>query len=350
MTSLQKYNVAIVGATGAVGEKLLETLDKKQFPINQLLLLSSKRSAGTEIEFQGKTYTVQEAKPESFEGIDIALFSAGGSVSKKLAPEAVKRGAVVIDNTSAYRMDPEVPLVVPEVNATDIQNHKGIIANPNCSTIQMVVALNALKEKYGLSRVVVSTYQAVSGAGNEAIDELREQSKAVLNGQDMECNILPVSGEKEHYPIAFNALPQIDVFQENGYTFEEMKMINETKKILHDETLKVAATCVRLPFFTSHAESVYVEVEEAGLSAADVKEILNSAPGIVLQDDPENQIYPTPLSAEGKSDVFVGRVRKDLDNDKGFHLWIVSDNLLKGAAWNSVQIAESTVQNNWLQK
>lgn len=350
MTSLQKYNVAIVGATGAVGEKLLETLDKKQFPINELLLLSSKRSAGTEVEFQGKTYTVQEAKPESFEGVDIALFSAGGSVSKKLAPEAVKRGAVVIDNTSAYRMDPEVPLVVPEVNARDIENHKGIIANPNCSTIQMVVALNALKEKYGLSRVVVSTYQAVSGAGNEAIDELRNQSQAALSEEEMECNILPVSGEKKHYPIAFNALPQIDVFQDNGYTFEEMKMINETKKILHDETLKVAATCVRLPFFNSHAESVYVEVEEAGLSAADVKEILNAAPGVVLQDDPENQVYPTPLSAEGKSDVFVGRVRKDLDNDKGFHLWIVSDNLLKGAAWNSVQIAESTVQNNWLQK
>jgi len=350
MTSLQKYNVAVVGATGAVGEKILDSLNNKQIPINQLLLLSSKRSAGTEIEFQGTTYTVQEAKPESFEGIDIAFFSAGGSVSKKLAPEAVKRGAVVIDNTSAFRMDPEVPLVVPEVNAQDIKNHNGIIANPNCSTIQMVAALQPLKEKYGLSRIVVSTYQAVSGAGNEAVDELRDQAKAFLNGEEMESNILPVSGEENHYPIAFNALPQIDVFQDNGYTFEEMKMINETKKIMHDESMKVAATCVRLPFFTSHAESVYIEVDTEGLTAADVKEALSKAPGIVLQDDPNNQVYPTPLTAEGKTDVFVGRVRKDLDNDKGFHLWIVSDNLLKGAAWNSVQIAEATIQNNWLKK
>ncbi|UOQ85628.1 aspartate-semialdehyde dehydrogenase [Gracilibacillus salinarum] len=350
MTTEQQYNVAVVGATGAVGVKMLETLEQKNFPIKELLLLSSKRSAGKQVEYKGNTYTVQEATPESFEGVDIALFSAGGSVSKKLAPEAVKRGAVVVDNTSAYRMDPEVPLVVPEVNEGDIQQHNGIIANPNCSTIQMVAALKPVQEQFGLSRVIVSTYQAVSGAGNEAVDELRNQAKSFLEGEEMQADLLPVSGEKKHYPIAFNALPQIDVFQENGYTFEEMKMINETKKIMHDDGIQVAATCVRLPFFTSHAESVYVEVNNEGVTAEQLKEAIKNADGIVLEDDPENQVYPTPLEAAGKSDVFVGRIRKDLDNEKGFHLWVVSDNLLKGAAWNSVQIAESLIKNNWLSK
>ncbi|UOQ47822.1 aspartate-semialdehyde dehydrogenase [Gracilibacillus caseinilyticus] len=350
MTTEQQYNVAVVGATGAVGVKMLETLEQKNFPIKELLLLSSKRSAGKQVEFKGNTYTVHEATPESFEGVDIALFSAGGSVSKKLAPEAVKRGAVVVDNTSAYRMDPEVPLVVPEVNEGDIQQHNGIIANPNCSTIQMVAALKPVQEQFGLTRVIVSTYQAVSGAGNEAVDELRNQAKSFLEGEEMQADLLPVSGEKKHYPIAFNALPQIDVFQENGYTFEEMKMINETKKIMHDEAIQVAATCVRLPFFTSHAESVYVEVNNGGVTAEQLKEAIKRADGIVLEDDPENQVYPTPLEAAGKSDVFVGRIRKDLDNEKGFHLWVVSDNLLKGAAWNSVQIAESLIKNNWLSK
>ncbi|WP_018932619.1 aspartate-semialdehyde dehydrogenase [Gracilibacillus lacisalsi] len=350
MATGQQYNVAVVGATGAVGAKMLETLDKKNFPINELLLLSSKRSAGKEMEFQGKTYTVQEATPESFEGVDIALFSAGGSVSKKLAPEAVKRGAVVVDNTSAFRMDPEVPLVVPEVNEEDIQKHNGIIANPNCSTIQMVAALKPVQDKFGMSRVIVSTYQAVSGAGNEAVEELHSQSKAFLDGEELKPELLPVSGEKHHYPIAFNALPQIDVFQENGYTFEEMKMINETKKIMHDESVQVAATCVRLPFFTSHAESVYVEVDKDDVTVDQFKEAISNADGVVLEDDPANQVYPTPLEAAGKSDVFVGRIRKDLDNGKGFHLWVVSDNLLKGAAWNSVQIAESLIKNNWLNK
>ncbi|GAE91563.1 aspartate-semialdehyde dehydrogenase [Gracilibacillus boraciitolerans JCM 21714] len=350
MTTTQLYNVAVLGATGAVGTKMLETLDKKNFPIKDLLLLSSKRSAGAEMEFQGKKYTVQEATPESFENIDIALFSAGGGVSKQLAPEAVKRGAVVVDNTSAYRMDPEVPLVVPEVNEEDIKSHNGIIANPNCSTIQMVAALKPIRDLFGMSRVIVSTYQAVSGAGNEALDELRAQSEAFLQGEDLKAELLPVTGEKKYYPIAFNALPQIDVFQENGYTFEEMKMINETKKIMHDDTVQVAATCVRLPFFTSHAESVYVEVDKSGVTVEQLKEAISNAEGVVLEDDPENQVYPTPLSAAGKPDVFVGRIRKDLDNDKGFHLWVVSDNLLKGAAWNSVQIAESLIKNNWLQK
>ncbi|RCW70663.1 aspartate-semialdehyde dehydrogenase [Saliterribacillus persicus] len=348
MTVIKGYNVAVVGATGAVGQKMLETLDKKDFPIENLHLLSSKRSAGKELTYKGETYVVKEATPESFEGIQIALFSAGGSVSKKLADEAVKRGAVVVDNTSAFRMDPEVPLVVPEVNEADITKHKGIIANPNCSTIQMVAALKPIKEKFGLSRVIVSTYQAVSGAGNEAVEELRQQSQDFLNGEEMTADLLPVNGEKKHYPIAFNALPQIDVFQDNGYTFEEMKMINETKKIMHDDSLHVSATCVRLPFFTAHAESVYVEVNDANITVEDIQQALKNADGVVLEDDPTNQVYPTPLSASGKSDVFVGRVRKDIDHPNGFHLWVVSDNLLKGAAWNSVQIAESLIKNNWL--
>jgi aspartate-semialdehyde dehydrogenase len=348
MSETKKYNVAVVGATGAVGQKMLETLEDRNFPIQQLKLLSSSRSAGSKMVFNGKEYVLEEATPESFQNVDIALFSAGGSVSKKLAPEAVKQGAVVIDNTSAYRMAEGVPLVVPEVNEEDIKQHKGIIANPNCSTIQMVAALEPVRKALGMKRVIVSTYQAVSGAGNEAAEELREQSQSFLNGEELEANILPVKGEKNHYPIAFNALPQIDVFQDNGYTFEEMKMINETKKIMHAPDLSVAATCVRLPFFTSHAESVYVEVEEEGVTVEQIKQLMEEAPGIVLEDDPSTQTYPTPLSAAEKKDVFVGRIRKDLDEEKGFHLWVVSDNLLKGAAWNSVQIAESLITNEWL--
>lgn len=347
MSRIKRYNVALLGATGAVGQKILETLEAKNFPINQLKLLSSPRSAGTKIKFKDEIIVVEEAKPESFEGVDIAFFSAGGSISKQLAPEAIKRGVVVVDNTSAYRMDENVPLVVPEVNEVAIKKHQGIIANPNCSTIQMVAALKPIEEKFGLKRVVVSTYQAVSGAGAQAVEELKNQAQAFLNGEDIDAKLLPVKSEPNHYPIAFNALPQIDVFQENGYTFEEMKMINETKKIMSRDDLSVAATCVRLPFFTSHAESVYLEVEK-DVSVKDIHDVLNSAPGIVLKDNIETQEYPTPLDAAGKTDVFVGRVRKDLDNPLGIHLWVVSDNLLKGAAWNSVQIAESLVKNNWL--
>ena len=291
--------------------------------------------------------TLEEATPESFDGVDIALFSAGGSVSKQLAPEAVKRGAVVIDNTSAYRMDENVPLVVPEVNNEDIAKHQGIIANPNCSTIQMVAALKPIQEAFGLNRIVVSTYQAVSGSGLEACEELERQSQQYLNKEEMKAALLPVKGDKKHYPIAFNALPQIDVFDENGYTMEEMKMINETKKIMHAPSMSVAATCVRLPVFTSHAESVYVEIDKEGLQVADVWEVIEGAAGVVLEDNPNTQTYPTPLSAANKTDVFVGRVRKDLDHDKGFHMWIVSDNLIKGAAWNTVQIAESLIENYW---
>lgn len=327
-------HVAVVGATGAVGQQMLKTLADRDFEMDTLTLLSSKRSAGTKVTFRGQEYTVQEATPESFEGVNIALFSAGGNVSKALAPEAVKRGAIVVDNTSAFRMDENIPLVVPEVNEKDLHDHQGIIANPNCSTIQMVVALEPLRQAYGMKKVIVSTYQAVSGAGHEAIDELYSQSQAILNKEDVTPEVMP-------YQIAFNAIPQIDKFQDNGYTFEEMKMINETKKIMHMPELEVAATCVRLPIETGHSESVYVELESNDATVEDLKSILKDAPGITLQDDPSQQIYPMPADAVGKNDVFVGRIRKDLDRPNGFHMWIVSDNLLKGAAWNSVQIAES---------
>ncbi|WP_282060078.1 aspartate-semialdehyde dehydrogenase [Bacillus pumilus] len=327
-------HVAVVGATGAVGQQMLKTLADRDFEMDTLTLLSSKRSAGTKVTFRGQEYTVQEATPESFEGVNIALFSAGGNVSKALAPEAVKRGAIVVDNTSAFRMDENIPLVVPEVNEKDLHDHKGIIANPNCSTIQMVASLEPLRQAYGMKKVIVSTYQAVSGAGHEAIDELYSQSQAILNKEDVKPEVMP-------YQIAFNAIPQIDKFQDNGYTFEEMKMINETKKIMHMPELEVAATCVRLPIETGHSESVYVELESNDATVEDVKSILKDAPGITLQDDPSQQIYPMPADAVGKNDVFVGRIRKDLDRPNGFHMWIVSDNLLKGAAWNSVQIAES---------
>ncbi|HLR66191.1 aspartate-semialdehyde dehydrogenase [Virgibacillus alimentarius] len=348
MSGKKAYNVAIVGATGAVGGKILTILQDRQFPIESLKLLSSKRSAGKKILFNNEEVTVEEATPDSFTGVDIAFFSAGGSISKKLAKKAVDAGAVVVDNTSAYRMDEGVPLVVPEVNEGDLKNHKGLISNPNCSTIQMVAALKPIQSAYGLNRVIVSTYQAVSGAGNAACNELEEQSKQYLNNEEMKAELLPVGGDKNHYPIAFNALPQIDVFGENGYTFEEMKMINETKKIMHAQELPVAATCVRLPFFTSHAESVYIEVNQDGLTVNDIWKVLDGAEGVILEDNPSTQTYPTPLSAANKDEVFVGRVRKDLDNKKGFHLWVVSDNLVKGAALNTVQIAESLIKNNWL--
>lgn len=338
------FNVAVVGATGAVGQQMIQTLVKEDFPIKQLSLLSSIRSAGKKIVVKGKEYTVQEANPESFEDVDIALFSAGGGVSKELAPEAVKRGAIVVDNTSAFRMDANTPLVVPEVNEDDLHQHNGIIANPNCSTIQMVVALEPIRKKYGLKKVIVSTYQAVSGAGAVAVQELMEQTESILKNEAFEPKILPVKGDEKHFQIAFNAIPQIDKFQDNGFTFEEMKMINETKKIMHSPELQVAATCVRLPVAVGHSESVYFEIEADEVSTDDIKALLKDAPGIVLQDDPENQIYPMAANSVGKNDVFVGRIRKDLDEGRGFHMWVVSDNLLKGAAWNSVQIAESLIR------
>lgn len=335
------YQVAVVGATGAVGTKMLEMLAEVDFPIAGVKLLASKRSAGKVLLFKDQELVIEETTAESFEGIDIALFSAGGSVSKEFAPEAVKRGAVVIDNTSAFRMDLNVPLVVPQVNELALKEHQGIIANPNCSTIQMMVALEPVRKAYGLSRIIVSTYQAVSGAGVSAINELKEQSQKMLNDEPVEAHILPCGGDKKHFPIAFNALPQIDVFSDAGYTYEEWKMMNETKKIMADETIKVAATCVRIPVVSGHSESIYFEVKDELATVFGIQNELEKAPGVVLQDDPATQLYPTALTSVGKKETFVGRVRKDLDDDLGFHMWVVSDNLLKGAAWNSIEIAES---------
>ncbi|EAE1301883.1 aspartate-semialdehyde dehydrogenase [Listeria monocytogenes] len=341
----KSYHVAVVGATGAVGTQMIELLEEAAtFKIKQVSFLSSIRSAGKKLSFRGEEVIIQEATPESFEGVDIALFSAGGSVSKALAKEAVKRGAIVIDNTSAYRMDPAVPLVVPEVNEKALFSHNGIIANPNCSTIQMVAALEPIREAFGLNRIIVSTYQAVSGSGVSAIQELKDGSRAVLDGKEFTPQIMPVKGDKKHYPIAFNALPQIDVFTENDYTYEEMKMINETKKIMEDNAIKVSATCVRIPVVSGHSESVYIEVDKEGVTANEIQNTLKNAPGVVLEDDPANQVYPQAVQAAGKKEVFVGRIRADIDDSKGFHMWIVSDNLLKGAAWNSIQIAESLVK------
>ncbi|WP_314586207.1 aspartate-semialdehyde dehydrogenase [Paenibacillus terrigena] len=339
MSNQKLFNVAVVGATGAVGEQIIGLLEKRNFPINQLKLLSSARSAGTKVTFKGQEIVVEEAKPESFEGVEIALFSAGGDVSKALAPAAVERGAICIDNTNAYRMDPDTPLVVPEVNIDAINEHKGIIANPNCSTIQMVAALKPLQDRYGISRIIVSTYQAVSGAGARAIDEMVRQSSEVLAGREVEPQILPVGALPVKHQIAFNVIPQIDKFQDNGYTLEEMKMVRETKKIMDDESIEVTATCVRVPVVYGHSESVYVELKNE-YELEDVRKLMENAPGITLVDDPANQQYPLATEAAGKPDVFVGRLRRDLGHTRGLNMWIVSDNLMKGAAWNAVQIAE----------
>ncbi|MCY7486548.1 aspartate-semialdehyde dehydrogenase [Paenibacillus alvei] len=339
MTNQKRFNVAVVGATGAVGEQIIALLEKRQFPIQSLKLLSSARSAGKKIMFNGQEFTVEEAKPESFEGIDIALFSAGGDVSKELAPAAVERGAVCIDNTNAFRMDPNTPLVVPEVNIEKVKEHQGIIANPNCSTIQMVAALKPLYDRYGISRIIVSTYQAVSGAGSKAINELLRQSTEVLAGNEVEPDILPVGSLPVKHQIAFNAIPQIDKFQDNGFTLEEMKMIRETKKIMNDDSLQVTATCVRIPVVHGHSESVYVELKD-DFQMEDVRELLANAPGLTLDDEPSEQKYPLATESAGKPDVFVGRLRRDLSQPRALNMWVVSDNLMKGAAWNAVQIAE----------
>ena len=343
---MQTFNIAIVGATGAVGAKILDKLIERSFPFGSVKLLASSRSAGTVIQAGGRLFTIEEAKPESFKDVQIAFFSAGGSISEQLASEAIKRGTIVIDNTSAFRMDAEVPLVVPEVNPEVIKNHKGVIANPNCSTIQLVVALNPIKETFGLKRILISTYQAVSGAGADAILELKSQSGHFDSRSKNEATQLPSVGANRHYPIAFNAIPQIDSFDDSGYTKEEWKMMNETKKIFNDETIAVSATCVRLPVVTGHSESVYVEIEKEGISVEEFTRAIHNAPGVVIQDDPATQTYPMPLFAENQDDVFVGRIRKDPDHPRGFHLWIVADNLLKGAALNSVQIAEQWIKEN----
>lgn len=330
------YNVAILGATGAVGRTMLKVLEERNFPASNIRLLASARSAGTKINFKGKEITVEEVKLESFKGIDIALFSAGGSTSKQWAPIAVEKGAVVVDNSSAWRMDKDVPLVVPEVNPEDVKWHKGIIANPNCSTIQMVVALNPIHKTKKIKRIIVSTYQAVSGAGAKAINDLIEETKAKLEGKEYTPKHLPAS-------IAFNVIPHIDVFQDNLYTKEEMKMLNETRKIMHAPDILVSATCVRVPVINGHSESVVIETEEP-ISVEEARDILSKAENVIVIDEPQNAKYPMAIDADGKDEVFVGRIRKDLAFENGLSLWVVADNLRKGAATNAVQIAELLVK------
>lgn len=340
---MKKYNVAILGATGAVGQEFLNLIEERNFPFAELKMLASKRSAGKKIQFMGKEYTVEEATEDSFKGVDIALF-AGGAASKTFAPAAVKAGAVVIDNSSAFRMDPEVPLVVPEVNPEAIANHKGIIANPNCSTIIMVMALKPLYNVSKIKRVVVSTYQAVSGGGKEAMAELEEQVKAINEGRPVVANILPGASLAKHYQIAFNLIPQIDVFKDNLYTKEEMKMIDETKKIMNDDSMRITATTVRVPVYRSHAESVNVEFEDE-ISVEKAREVLAAFPGVTLTDNPDEQIYPMPLETSGKDDVEVGRIRKDYSIDNALNFWVCGDQIRKGAALNALQIAEYMIKN-----
>ncbi|VAX25516.1 Aspartate-semialdehyde dehydrogenase [hydrothermal vent metagenome] len=326
------YNVAVVGATGAVGEEMIKILEERQFPVSVFRPLASSRSAGMEVSFRGESYIVEELTHDSFEGINIAIFSAGAARSKEFAPSAVDAGAVVVDNSSAFRMDPDIPLVVPEVNRNAIERHKGIIANPNCSTIQLVTALKPLHDAARIKRIVISTYQSVSGAGKEAIDELSQQTKDMFNFQDIEPKIFPAQ-------IAFNCIPQIDVFLEDGYTKEEAKMINETKKIMEDESIQVTATCVRVPVFYSHGESVNLEFA-VPIAPDFAREILMNAPGIEVVDTPEEQKYPLATEAAGKDPVYVGRIRRDNTVKHGLNMWIVSDNIRKGAALNAIQIAE----------
>ncbi len=330
------YNVAILGATGAVGQTMIKVLEERNFPINELKLLASPRSAGKELEYMGLKYKVEPVSEKAFEGVDIALFSAGGSRSKEWAPKAVEKGAIVIDNSSAFRMDDDVPLVVPEVNPEDVKWHKGIIANPNCSTIQMVVAINPIHKAKTIKRVFVSTYQAVSGAGAKAIEDLKNETKAFFEDKYYYPEALP-------YHIAFNVIPHIDVFFDNGYTKEEMKMVNETRKIMHAPDIKVSPTCVRVPVFTGHSEAITVETEEP-ITPEEAREILKNAPGVIVEDDPKNNVYPMPIDIAGKDEVFVGRIRKDFAFDNGLSMWVVADNLRKGAATNAVQIAELLVE------
>jgi aspartate-semialdehyde dehydrogenase len=335
----EKYNVAVVGATGAVGEQMREILAERLFPVDELRLLASERSAGQYLEFRGQEVRVDALKEDSFEGTDIALFSAGGSVSDKFAPVAVASGGVVVDNTARFRMEPDVPLVVPEVNPKEIAKYKsrGIVANPNCSTIQMVVALKPIHDAARIKRVVVSSYQSVSGAGRMAMEELSQQISALFNGKDIRKDKFP-------HQIAFNCIPHIDAFLESGYTQEEMKMVDETRKILGEPGLRITATAVRVPVFCGHSEAVNLETEKK-LTAKDVKAILRETPGILLLDDPERNIYPMALDAVGKDSILVGRIREDDSVPNGINLWIVADNLRKGAALNAVQIAEILVRD-----
>lgn len=337
-------NIAILGATGAVGQEFIRLFKERNFPFSSLKLLASAKSAGKKLQVCGKDYVVEEATPESFEGIDIALF-AGGKISEVLAPEAVKRGAIVIDNSSTFRMDPKVPLVIPEINPEDIAKHQGIIANPNCSTIIMLMALKPIYDISPIKRIIVSTYQAVSGAGKDGIDELFKETEAVFTGKEYVPNILPSSGLPKHYQIAYNLIPQIDVFLENQYTKEEMKMVHETHKIFHDDTIQITPTAVRVPVVRSHAESIYIETEDV-ISVDKIKQAISDFKGIVLVDDVANQIYPMPLDTSDKTDVAIGRIRKDLFNDKGISLWVCGDQIRKGAALNTLQIAEYIISHD----
>ena len=337
-------NIAILGATGAVGQEFIRLFKERNFPFSSLKLLASAKSAGKKFQVCGKDYVVEEATPESFEGIDIALF-AGGKISEVLAPEAVKRGAIVIDNSSTFRMDPKVPLVIPEINPEDIAKHQGIIANPNCSTIIMLMALKPIYDISPIKRIIVSTYQAVSGAGKDGIDELFKEAEAVFTGKEYVPHILPSSGLPKHYQIAYNLIPQIDVFLENQYTKEEMKMVHETHKIFHDDTIQITPTAVRVPVVRSHAESIYIETEDV-IPVDKIKQTISDFKGVVLVDDVDNQIYPMPLDTSDKTDVAIGRIRKDLFNDKGISLWVCGDQIRKGAALNTLQIAEYIISHD----
>ncbi|MCX7991661.1 MAG: aspartate-semialdehyde dehydrogenase [Proteobacteria bacterium] len=331
---MKEFNVAVAGATGAVGDVFLEILAQRNFPIKNLKLLASERSVGKKIKFKGEEFVVEKLDKDSFQNIDIALFSAGGDRSKEFAPYAVQSGAVVVDNSSAFRMDPEIPLVVPEVNPQDIALYKkrGIIANPNCTTIIMVVPLKPLHDYAKIKRIVVSTYQAVSGAGAKAMAELESQIRQYVNGEEIKVSALA-------YQIAFNLIPQIDIFTDNLYTKEEMKMVNETRKIMGDSSINITATTVRVPVFRCHSESVTIETEKK-ITRQEAVELLSKAPGVTVIDDPQNKKYPMPLFLSGTDDCYVGRIREDISCEKGLSMWIVGDQLRKGAALNAIQIAE----------
>jgi len=337
------FNVAVAGATGAVGNQMIACLEERDFPVGNLKLLATSKSAGRKLRFKGEEFPVEELTETSFRGLDIAIFSAGGAASQKYAPFAAKDGCVVVDNSAAWRMDPDVPLVVPEVNphAVGRYSNKGIIANPNCSTIQMVVALAPIHKKVGIKRIVVSTYQAVSGTGKKAIDELHNQTKAILNFIEPERKVYP-------HRIAFNCLPHIDVFLDNGYTKEEMKMVDETKKILEDDSIGITATTVRVPVFFSHSESVNVETRDP-ITPDEVRALLEKAPGVTVVDNPSENLYPMAIDAAGRDETFVGRIRADESVSNGINLWVVSDNIRKGAATNALQIAE-IVARDYLSK
>ena len=334
------FRVAVAGATGAVGSVMLRVLEERGFPVTELRPLASERSRGRQLDYLGKPVYVETLSDEAFDGIDIALFSAGGDRSRTFAPAAVEAGAVVIDNSSAFRMDPNVPLVVPEVNEADLEGHSGIIANPNCVAAPLVCALKPIAEAAGLERVIVSSYQSVSGTGTAAVEELMAQTKGNLNGNEPEPSVYP-------HPIAFNVLPHIDTFDDSGYTGEERKVVAETRKMLGMPDLPVSATCVRVPVVQAHSESVHIETTDA-ISPELVREVLMVAPGVVLVDEPSHNRYPMPRDATGRDEVFVGRIRKDTSHPKGIVFWLVSDNLRKGAATNAVQIAESLVTHGWL--